>query len=115
MVPGINGGAAGDEDHQPFLSSDKKQIIWTLKRAAQYGVYTADLVSGTYTNMRSILELAPNFTLPDYTGNLAFIGEGNVAETDQGYLLYMICGVATKNTGLTRGAELKVCRARKNK
>lgn len=115
LVPGINGTNSGDEDHQPFLSTDKKQIVWTVRRAMQYGVYTADIVGGVYANVRPIIELAPNFSLADYTGNLVFLGEGNIAETDQGSLLYMICGVATKNIGQTKGAELKVCRAKKNR
>ncbi len=112
-IPGINGAGVGDQDHQPFVTADKKSIYWTLVRAGvEYSLYTADLVSGAYVNARPIVK--QNLASP-LTGKLNLFGEPNIAETEQGYLLYMICGVAKKETGTLLGAELKICRAKKDK
>ena len=111
-VAGVNGLAAGDEDYQPFISQDKKHFYWTGTRASAYAIFSADLYGTSFLNTRPVVQ--PNYNAP-YTGKLVFIGESNIVETSQGYLMYMICGIATNEVGITHGAELKICRAKKSK
>ncbi len=112
LVAGINGTTLGDSDYQPFITQDKKHFYWTGVRSTAYAIFTADLVGGSYANVRAVVQ--PNYTAP-FTGKLVFVGEANIAETPQGSLMYMICGLATNEVGITHGADLKICRAKKSK
>lgn len=116
-VAGLNGTEALDEDMQVHITSDKKQAFWTATRytsvgvGVDYGIYTADLVGTAYMNPRPILR--PNFS-PPYTGMLIFPGEVNVVELPQGWLIYMICGIAQNESATaSKGAVLKICRMKK--
>ncbi len=118
-VAGLNGTQANDEDMQVFVSSDKKQVFWTATRhdssgnPIDYAIYTADLVGTAYLNSRVVAR--PNF-IPPYTGKLLFVGEANVVELSQGWIIYMICGIAQNESSTTsKGAVLKVCSMKKNK
>lgn len=115
-VAGINGTYAGDDDTQFFITEDKKHAYWTAVRKKpgeeMYAVFTADLVGGAFVNARPVV--IPNFTAPR-TGKLTFPGEANIVEVPEGYMMYMMCGLATKETGAVHGVHLKICRAKKNK
>lgn len=116
-VAGLNGTESLDEDMQVHITADKKQAYWTATRyssagvALDYGIYTADRVGNAYMNPRPILR--PSF-LPPYTGMLTFPGEANVVELPQGWMIYMICGIAQNESATpSKGATLKVCRMKK--
>lgn len=113
-VVGINGVDAEDDDTQFYISADKQHAFWTAVRPAraQYGIFTADVVNGVFVNARPVVE--PTTSAP-FTGKLVFPGEANVVELPQGYLMYMMCGMATRESGKTHGVQLKICRAKKNK
>ncbi len=113
-VAGINGDQPGDDDTQFYISADKQHAFWTAVRPtkSQYGIFTADVVNGAFVNSRMIVE--PTTSAP-FTGKLVFPGEANIVELPQGYLLYMMCGLATRESGKTHGVKLKICRAKKNK
>jgi hypothetical protein len=114
LVPGINGSGPTDKDFQPFFSKDKSKAYWTVLRSNDYGVYSADLSpGGTYTNLRSVVR--PTFTSP-FVGKLVLVGEANVAEVPEGWLMYMMCGIAqSESSGKATQIELKICVARKNR
>ena len=116
-VAGLNGTEALDEDMQVHITADKKQAYWTATRftsvgvPVDYAIYTAELVGTAFMNPRPILR--PNFISP-YTGMLIFPGEVNVVEVPQGWLIYMICGIAQNESATTsKGATLKICRMKK--
>ena len=116
-VAGLNGTEALDEDMQVHITTDKKQAYWTATRftsvgvPVDYAIYTAELVGTAFMNPRPILR--PNFLSP-YTGMLIFPGEVNVVEVPQGWLIYMICGIAQNESATTsKGATLKICRMKK--
>lgn len=113
-VAGINGTDPGDDDTQFFISADKKHAYWTAIRITKqlYGIFTADVVNGAFVNARPVV--LPNTQAP-FTGKLTFPGEANIVELPQGFLLYMICGMATKEDGQVKGVNLKICRAKKDK
>lgn len=112
LLPGVNSTQAGDEDQQFSISPDKKHVYWTVTRSNFYGLYTADLVGTAYMNARPIV--APNYVSP-FTGKLGFLGEINVSETPQGWLAYFACGIATKETGVSHGQHIWMCRMKKPK
>lgn len=111
-VNGINGVANGDDDTQVFVTPDKTSVYWTaLRVGTAYGVFTADLSGGNYINVRQIV--TPNYGSP-HIGKVHLIGEANVAEVPEGWLMYMMCGVAQNEVaGQATEIVLKVCRARK--
>ena len=111
LVPGLNGAGASDEDTQPFVTPDKSKAYWTGIRSAAYGVFSADLSGGNYVNVHPVA--VPTSASP-FTGNTVLIGEANVAEVPQGWLMYMMCGIAqSESGGQPRDVQLKVCVARK--
>jgi hypothetical protein len=110
-VPGVNGAAGTDKDYQPFFTPDKSKAFWTAVRSDDYAVYSADLSNGTYINSRPVVR--PNF-YPPFTGKLSLVGEANLAEFPQGWLMYMICGIAqSESGGKPQNVQLKICVARK--
>jgi hypothetical protein len=116
QVPGLNGTNSGDSDNQIFVTLDQTKAYWTAVRASPslYGVVTADLVNGSFTNMHPLAY--PNNYAPPFAGKLVWIGEANVAEVPEGSLLYMMCGVAQGDSGgQPDNVQLKLCRARKPK
>src|SRR6266702_1522897 len=111
LVPGLNGSGVADEDTQPFITPDKSKAYWTGIRSAAYGVFSADLSGGNYINVHPIA--LPTF-VPPFAGKTVLIGEANVAEVPQGWLMYMMCGIAqSESGGQPRDVQLKVCVARK--
>ena len=113
LVPGLNGAGVSDEDVQPFVTPDKSKAYWTAIRSTSpaYGVFSADLSGGSYTNVHPVA--LPTYA-PPFTGKTVLIGEANVAEVPQGWLMYMMCGIAqSESGGQPRDVQLKVCVARK--
>jgi hypothetical protein len=111
-VAGVNGTDPNDEDQQFFVTSDKKQAYWTAVRSSFYGLYTADLVGTAYMNARPV---AHGTTSSPFTGKLTFLGEINVTETTQGWLAYFMCGIASRESGVSHGVHLSVCRMKKER
>ena len=112
QVPGLNRNGATDEDVQPFFMPDKSKAYWTGIRSAAYGIFSADLVGGSYVNEQAI---ALATLAPPFTGKTVLIGEANVAEVRQGWLMYMMCGIAqSESDGRPRDVHLKVFVARKS-
>jgi hypothetical protein len=53
-------------------------------------------------------------TSAPFTGKLVLVGEANVAEVEEGSIMYMICGIAqSEDGGQPRNIRLNICRARK--
>lgn len=112
-VPGINSFTSTHSDTQPSFTHDKKHAYWTGVRDAAYGVFTAELVGNAYMNARPIIQ--PNFVSP-FAGKLSLIGEANIAEFPEGWLLYMMCGIAqSEQNNQPKDIKLKICVARKYK
>ena len=111
-LSGVNGTDPNDEDQQFYMSPDKNHVYWTAIRSAFYGLYTADLIGGSYGNARPVVK---GTTSSPFTGNLVFLGEINVVETDKGWLAYFNCGIAAAETGAVHGQHLSFCRMKKNK
>jgi hypothetical protein len=112
-VPGLNGASAGDDDTQPSFSLDQNTAYWTSIRNNTYGIFTAERQNGSFTNIRPV---ATTTTNAPFAGKVVFIGEANVAEFAQGWLMYMMCGVAeSESNGQPTNIRLKVCIARKRR
>ncbi len=119
-VTGLNGpSGAANSDTQIFITQDLSKAYWTALRktllgdVSLYGIVTADRQSnGSYTNMRLIAY--PNNNVAPFAGKLVWIGEANVVEVPQGWLMYMACGIANSdNAGQPDNIHIKLCVARK--
>lgn len=92
-------------------------LSWIVTGPARPGM------TGDYFKMFKATLDASNWSIGymPYNGNpgdhefasLVLIGEANIAEFHQGWLMYMICGVAqSESGGQARDVQLKVCVAR---
>lgn len=116
-VPGLNGADANEEDQQLFISTDQKTAIWTAIRATPgfYGIATATRpdIGSPFGAQRPLL--APNNFAPPFAGKLVWIGEANVAEVAEGWVMYLMCGMAGSDTDAGKPADIwiRVCFSRK--
>lgn len=114
LTPGLSTVKDG-EDTQPSVSPNGKEMYWTSIRNSTWGIYAGDrsLKTGEITNVRSLALL--NLT-PPFLGKMVLIGEANVAEFGDKYLMYFMCAVAdAEKDGKPTSAPLKVCVMRKDK
>ncbi|MBK9294110.1 MAG: hypothetical protein IPM57_06630 [Oligoflexia bacterium] len=113
-APGINSPNPSDSETQFFITPDLKQAYWTAAHSDIYGIVTADLINGTYANMRPVL--TPNNFTPPFAGKLIFMGEANITETPQGWVMYLMCAIAHGDKdGKPDDGKIYLCRARKRK
>jgi hypothetical protein len=119
LIEGLNADVTqGENDEQPFVTLGEQHLYWSRHRVGSYGIYMADRTAeATYANMRPV---ALPVQMPPISNKVVFIGEANIANVQQGSLLYMMCGLAlNENNGNVfldaDNIRLKVCRARKPK
>lgn len=113
-VAGLNGTDANDEDQQFYVSPDLSKAYWTAVRSNLFGIVTADRQpDGSYANMQLVMH--PDYTLATpYAGRVVWVGEANVAEVPEGWLLYMMCGIAEGDlNGQPDRVRLNICRMKK--
>lgn len=111
-VPGLY--TATSRDYEASFSEDQSKAYWTRVDGASFGIYTADWNVNSFTNARPIIWIN-NFSAP-WENKIVDIGEPNVVELSEGYVMYFRCLVALGTSGgQPSNRQFKICVSKKNK
>lgn len=84
--------------------SSRSRRIARPRTGRVFGIFTPERVGAAYANVHPIV--LPTYVAP-FTNQVAILGKLNVADVPEGWVAYMMCGIARCET--RTDIALKVC------
>ncbi len=114
LVPGLSSSTSND--YEASFSEDKTKAYWIRADTAPaiFAIMTADWNGSAYSAVRPVISI--NNTTPPFDDKIVDIGEPNVVELPEGYLMYFRCVVALATSGgQPAQRQLRFCVSKKTK